>query len=213
MNRSKLFLILIALFCFMSIGCKKQSRKWLVGRVEVYDAVTGEPIQTDVKVEYGYNPLIGEVQYAQFDLGKTDASGTLEFEREVSRRNFSYKLMVQKPWYYSQNISTFSYSEHSLSVRSFNDKKIALEPMYPYRLRVINGNCMGADDTLWISDGYTREAYGCADTIYGNWGLTRIHTENQMTFDITTKKNGVVNSYSVTHDLLPAEIKEITINY
>ncbi|PWL29542.1 MAG: hypothetical protein DCO96_07225 [Fluviicola sp. XM-24bin1] len=56
MNASKLLLLFIAFFCFISIGCMKQSRKWLVGKVEVYDALTGEPIQTHLKVAYGYNP-------------------------------------------------------------------------------------------------------------------------------------------------------------
>ncbi|PWL29543.1 MAG: hypothetical protein DCO96_07230 [Fluviicola sp. XM-24bin1] len=137
----------------------------------------------------------------------------MEFEREVSRRNVSYELKVRIPNYYTQTIGMEVYRSESLWVKGYNDVKIALEPLYPFKLRVINANCSGPTDTLWISDGYTREAYGCADTTYLAWGLTKIHTENQVTFDITTKKNGVVSSWLETHNLLPTEVKDIVINY
>lgn len=189
------------------------SKSWIVGEVEVVDALTGNPLQVDVDIQYHVLPHLGQAVETTHSMQSTDANGKSKFEHRCGRRIAGPKLRIRNPWYYESPSTSSTYTTRDLSRTSCNDLKIELEPLYPFLLRVVNSNCFGPDDTLWINDGYVREAYGCADTTFGNSIFTRIHSVNEINFNITTKKNGILNSYSETFQLLPAQIKQITINY
>ncbi len=228
MKASKLLLIFIALVGVFSIGCKKISKAWVAGKVEVVDAVTGEPLEVAVGIEYHVLPLLGQAVEKTKSLGSTDQDGKLKFEYKVGRRSTGHQLTIAHPPFYAMAGQPNEWpvkTRRSLSAQGNNKIRVELEPWYPFQLRATNANCFDANDSLWVTfkfgpetwQEWTMTSVGCSDTIFDPpnlaYGATQHCATNQITFEVTTKKGGVTNSFSETHNLLPAQWVPITINY
>ncbi|XOV68299.1 MAG: hypothetical protein ACFHU9_03795 [Fluviicola sp.] len=226
MKPSKFLLVFIAFTCALTLGCKKMSSAWVVGEVEVVDALTGEPLKVNVSIDYHTLPLLGQTIEKSESIGTTGADGKLKFKYKCGRRTTGHKLKVLRPAFYATaGLPYPTYTKKSVKAQGNNKIRIELDPWYPFQLRATNVSCFDANDSLWVTCQWggepwqemTMTAVGCADTIFDPPYIYHEATQhsafNQITFEVTTKKNGVVNTFSDTHGLLPAQLKEISISY
>ncbi|GAB5418689.1 MAG: hypothetical protein Crog4KO_04460 [Crocinitomicaceae bacterium] len=225
MKRSKLLLLSLVVFSIVFIGCKKMSKGWVVGQVTVTNALTGEPMEVGIGIEYHLLPLLGQAQEKSESIGKTDENGVLKFKHKVARRSTGHKLRITHPYYYAPAwLNEPLFTTRSVQVRGNNKVEVKLMPRFPIQINAVNSNCFDDTDTMWVSYQYgpesyqntTRFAVGCADTVFGigwNKDVTQNCVFDQVTLHVSTKKNGISNSFSETHNLQPSELTYITINY
>jgi amino acid transporter len=97
---------------------------------------------------------------------------------------------------------------------------ITFDPYYSYTLKSVNLNCTGPTDSVWIESppsSYLFTSQGCDDKVFipypyymeGEYVLDT----NTVTFNITTKKSGVITTFSESHNLTLGVLEEITIEY
>lgn len=225
MQSSKPLLLVLVLFFVGSIGCKKVSKGWVVGEVTVTNAVTGEPMEVGIGIEYHLLPLLGQAQETSGSVGATNEDGTLKFKYRVARRSTGHRLRIIHPFYFGPAwLNEPQFTTRSVRVRGNNKIEVELMPRYPIQINALNTNCFDATDTMWVSYQYgpesyqntTRFAVGCADTTFGmiwNKEVTQNCIFDQVTLNVTVKKNGQVSSFTETHNLQPAELVPVTVNY
>lgn len=219
----KVIYILSILVFLTSNSCSKaKSSKWLVADIVVYDEVTGAPIQTNLRLKYREQPPLAQVYDVDISLGITDSEGKFQFEREISKRQMSFELVVQLPQYYTMSNFFNGTVTRPLHVNSENVLYIPVKPRYPFRLRAINDNCTSPSDSVFISfvseyapfPDVMKIGVGCADTTFLlTSSATSMHLYNSVVFAITTKKSGVINNYTETYNLAPAELTDIELHY
>ncbi len=224
----RIFTYTILLFiCSTLQGCNKaKNDKWIVANVHVYDAVTGAPLEAEIKLQRiaigggsGNNPIVLESYvtnsdgyvHVEYELSNDDKTGQIRFQvKTVNNLSYIYPYAA--------------ISIQNVSKTSENKVEFPLEPWYSFNLSALNSNCTSPTDSVWInfdggqiysSNSTMLEGYGCADTSYAiyPWQSIIINSSNQIDFQIITKKSGVVNTYSETYNLNLGTITPIVIEY
>lgn len=216
--RRLLFLFTLTAILF---GCKKKETKVHSLVINCYETQTGAPIQATVQIlkfpepfDY-YNPF----PYTIEKTFSTKADGTATIDVPIEEGNIYY-VKVFRPEYtpYGYPIEANSQLVQMRYLNTNNTQTIfnaGFEPYTSFQLSAKNINCTGPTDSVWIDvTGYTVtgfgdipifEAYGCADTSFNYQkrleNAVYTQSDTQLTFDITTKKGGVVNQYSEIHNL------------
>lgn len=210
--------LLYILFLFIVLfGCtKSMSKRWVVLDLLVVDGLSGEPIQTGVSLGYWEGGGFSQAYEGTESLGHTGEDGRLKVKHRIPRNYSGLKAKIHVPGYYGL-VGWPVTRDVSIAARGKNVLIVELDPRYPYLLTLKNINCTGASDSIWITlpnAGPPLIYTGCIDsTLTGMYGLTNMVSEPLVTFDITTKKSGVVNTYSESFSLLPAELTSIQIDY
>jgi hypothetical protein len=211
------FTLLIISF-FLLFACSKAKRSgWVVADIEVVDGYTGEPIPMNVYIGYWAGAGPSQAYEEMEEIGETDEFGRMHIEHKVGWKESGFKIKIPQTFFYGGIAGDLWYREFPVSTVGKNQMVIELWPKHPISLNVTNINCSGPTDTLWLStsSGYSNTIVGCADlTIMNSYGFTLMVDEPQITFDITTKKSGVINTYSQSFtDLVPADYSYLQIDY
>jgi hypothetical protein len=211
--------IYFSTFLFLLFACSKENGKdWIVADIYVVDAVTGEPISTNLALRYTQGGM-GQANEEIYSIGASDAQGFKHIEHDVlgGQLNFVVKVMYGGG-YYGALSSLGQFKNVPISIKGNNIKTVELQPKYPVLLNVKNTNCTAPDDTLWLSlngTTYSRIFVGCVDSLVSSsYAFTDYLDVPEVTYNFTTKKSGVINTYSESFsNLLPAEITSIQLDY
>lgn len=222
MNAMKLliYLFTLGILVLNLFSCSKASGKdWIVADIYVVDAVTGKPIQTQLSLRYAESGGVSQTYEEIYSIGATDVQGFKHIEHDVLGGQINFKVKVLLNGYYGPyDINSVNYQDVPISIKGSNIKTVELQPRYPVILNLKNANCTAPDDTLWLSlseTAYSQVFVGCVDSLVSSsYGFIHYLDTPQLTYTITTKKSGIVNSYSQTfNNLLPAEITSIQLDY
>lgn len=212
-----LFVLLLLLF---SCG-KAKSKKWLVADITVYDIHTGEFLECDLVLKWK-SMETGVTTWHSLNLGKTDANGKMHIEREISNKeeNFTIDVWADQTHYGFPGLNNPQKS-FSLS-RKESNLCIAAIPSKSYVVvSILNANCAGPTDTLFISTvngpyagGGAAEYVGCVDTVineqmdYNGYLIDPI-----LELECVVKRGSQVDTFYQTHILTPKEFTPISIIY
>ena len=211
MIRIPVLLMLSALIIFSSCN-KAKSDKWIVAKVHVYDNVTGAPIHEDVTVRLEWAIGTGGSWTDPTVVSEVvpNAEGYAEFESKISEnskyQNGFFRIAVRSNLNYDK--WGYMFFTEQVNAEGENNIEVPISPNYLFSLSARNVTCTAPTDSVWITFAPNNlcfannfEAYGCADTSYNTDWLPQIYSLDEITFQITTKKSGVTNSYDETYSL------------
>jgi len=207
-------------------GCAKEKLKVHVVNVQCYDSVTGEPFQGEIALwrtngipDPSNNPPV----FVKSVITDVNGHGQIDFEVLNDRKHYinvsrTFLNGIGSPFY---SDSRFNKWQMQIDTDLSNTNLVVeLDRYYSFQLTTINTNCTGPTDSLWIATSDTwknnYEVTGCDEANFTNMIFSGriISNVNQLTFNVTTKKSGVVNTFSVTHDLtLGTTPDQIVIEY
>ncbi|SFT39934.1 hypothetical protein SAMN05216474_0344 [Lishizhenia tianjinensis] len=220
-----LALFIVALTSSLILGCKKdtvdtkdENDNLFVANVHVYDSLTGDAVKAKVDFIWVAPGGGGWLSHEVLHTVETNAQGIAQLESVVPDQYIGlggdFVLRIQRSGYFNvygqPNDDRFG-KVLPVSIDSEVNIDLALNPFYSIILSAENVNCSAATDSVWIEavgTTYEYEAYGCADTTYpgifhaGDMeNITCVYDTNYAVFQITTKKSGVVNTYTESHGL------------
>lgn len=228
--------VLFLLVGFILLGCKKDQLKSHIVNVKCNNVNTGTDVQAQLRLWVSNemsspsNNIPSLVKTTVTDL---NGFGQIDFQVIEGRTYWveAFRTGFIGSAFEFHNDSRFVQWKKLNLDENQSNVQVDFDPFYSYQLHAVNLNCSGATDSLWIenpdamflSNSYENllpiEAYGCADTSYlfsaNGWseGFLFANT-SQINVIVTTKKQGVVSSYTETFDLtLGTEPDQITIEY
>lgn len=208
------------LFTLLSLvvisGCQKWKRSgWITANVTLLDYYTHEPIDATVTYTYKRSYYGGTLEENTDNVGGTNSDGVFSFEQKIVKKNKtgSHQLNFYAP-VYSEPYTSLTSSTIPLSPGSKNEKTIYLKGYYRFNLHVVNTNCTGPADSVFVNFGgtYTFVQTGCIDQLFQAGTNLFISTRKpDPVFRIISKKNGVIDTtYQYPHldlfDLTTVEI-------
>jgi hypothetical protein len=193
--------VLLFILCVSILfGCSKAKRSgWIVADIQVVNGYTGEPIEANIYLSYWSSAGLGQAQENSIAFGQVDEFGRMHIERKVRWKESSFKINIPVGHFFGATPGEIYFKEYGLGLKSKNQLFIELLPKSAIVLNLKNVNCTAPTDTMWLtySSGYQHVFIGCADTLLLNpYGYSLMVDNPAVTFDITTKKSGVLNSYS-----------------
>lgn len=206
-------------------GCKKDKVKVHTVNVYCYDSLTGEPFQGEIALwrtngipDPSNNPPV----FVKSVITDANGHGHIDFEVMDDREhyiNVSRTILngIGSPFYSDARFNKWNHIDTDLALTNL---EVQLDRFYSFKLTTINANCTGPADSLWIETSDTwknnYEVTGCDEANFTNMIFSGgiISNVNQLIFNVTSKKSGVVNTFSVTHDLtLGTTPDQIVIEY
>lgn len=203
-------LCLIVIISLITIGCKKHREKQnFTLKMTIISKEDGSLLNGNAVLIYKENQLEKYVSAGSF------VNGQLHSSVELPRSIQSATLAIDCGSYYS--IPGTNLASHYITVsRGINEKTIAVNPVYSFKVTLYNGNCQGNSDSAWFnflnSPLYVPKLYtGCMnDSPIGLpiWNLDKIAK-----FQIISKKNGLLDTIDYQQILNAETLNEFTLEY
>lgn len=199
-----LYFIFLALSLF---SCRKHSE--FVISLSVKSSVTDKALEGHVKIKYTINGHEEIISAGSF------TNGILFVKKDLPRNVYVGELLVYLEKYYS--IPSSPYARRMYQIRGgINEINDLIDPIYRMEIAIHNVSCQGATDTAWVKalyvpDSTNRVYTGCATGVPGN--LPIWYTGNAVSFQVISKKNGVIDTLEI-HKVLEAEmLNHFTLEY
>lgn len=216
------FLLLIT-FSLILLSCSKEkSHRWMVADITVLDYYTHQPVSYTAIMSYTDASGFGQATTEKDNLGTSDEYGHLKVEDRISRQQSGFKLKLFSDSYYNRPYGggdgPMPAYEKKLDIKGANKIKLYLKQYRLFNVHLINTNCSGVTDSLWINspNAFVTTTYlftGCEDITFFYGGQDYNYTQDQsVTFHLVSKKNGIVSISDQTFNLVPGG-NDIEIDY
>lgn len=213
-------LLLVSVILYSS--CKKSKRpNWIAMNIMVLNKDTNKGIKAEVVLAYKDSQGWGSSEES-VGIGTTNDNGYLYFERKVKQNQSGFMLKIYPDAYTLTGAVGLASASIGVSP-NINDQVIYVDPYYRVRLKVINDNCVSANDTLIYSYfNHLHENNLVVDTVVG-CGEQIINPSNSLfsylvgnpttTIYAHSIKGGIVDEFEIEYNLSTTTLNHLTLHY
>lgn len=214
MTRNYCYILFTFSIGLILTSCKKKDKN-LEADITILNAEDDTPV-SGAHVIYEYQSESSSTVIKE-EVGTTDDDGKFHFSRKIPRSDANTKLRVFADGYenpYSNGI------EFDITAGFDNTEERKVYPSYHFSFSLTNVACLGATDSIWVSDIYNVQPYpmlftGCVDTTLSFMGrpFTEWSLIKNRTFSYTVKRNGVTTTNQLQVTMQLNQITPVHITY